>query len=144
MELVKSEAEVVNPVLSDGSEAAETKPVPEKSIEEQIKDLEAQLEILDAKRTKSAVEELAFEPEALAAVSKMRAKERFPRAQKEVERHLKQLAWSGETVAYLEPSTPVFNDMLLKWLIGEGFKAKIISLGADKGFKIEVQIRERK
>lgn len=122
--------------LPDG--AFGTEPVLDRSIEEQIKDLEAQLDKLDAQRTKSAVEELVLEPTILAAVASQRAKERFPRAQKEVEKHIKQLAWSGERVAYLEPSTPIFNNKLIQWLVGEGFSAKLIKIKETGAHKVEV------
>ncbi len=108
------------------------------SIEEQIKDLEAKLDDLESQRVKSVVEELAFEPEALAAVAKSRAKERFPRALREVEKRMKQLAWSGERSALLEPASNIFNDQLVKALTENGFRAKVVSLGAGAGFKISV------
>lgn len=109
------------------------------TVEEQIRDLEHKLELLEQQRAKTAVSELEFSPEVFALVAKQRAAERYPRAWKEVQKHLKQVAYSGERVAYLEPTSPIFNERLVKDLIAEGFKAKIISLGANQGFKIEVK-----
>lgn len=121
-------------VETDGPKAVEIK-----SIEKQIMEHQDAIERLEVQRQKSVVEELALDPDALALVSKHRAKERYPNALKEVEKHIKQLAWSGETAAFLEPSSPIFNDKLIADLKQLGFQAKLISLGANAGFKIEVR-----
>jgi hypothetical protein len=112
---------------------------PEKTLEQQIADAEQHLAMLESQRDKTAVSELELDPDALSLVAKQRAEQRYPRAWKEVEKHLKTVAWSGETVAYLEPTSPIFNERLVKDLVERGFRAKIISLGANAGFKIEVK-----
>lgn len=115
--------------------APEQAPVP---IEHQIKAAEQKLAELEALQARTAVSELECSPEALALIAKKRAEERYPRAWKEVQKHLKLIAWSGERVAYLEPTSPIFNNKLIKDLTAEGFKCKLISLGANQGHKIEV------
>ncbi len=107
------------------------------SIEDQIKALTEQLDKLEAERQKSVIEDLVFEPEALAALAKQRQKERYPGAVKQVERHLKQLAWSGERLAEFSPTTPIFNQEIVKQLIKDGWKASV-STAKDGEQKIRV------
>lgn len=110
---------------------------PDMSIEEQIKALELKIDELEAKRMKSVVEELAFDPAALAIVAGDRAEERFKRAWKEMQKLVKQCAWSGLRKVEMDSVIPTINESIVGELIKHKFKAKVITINGVQ--KIEVR-----
>src|SRR5579859_2538625 len=110
---------------------ASVPPLPEGlPIREQIKRLREQLEVLEAEEFKTIVAELELTPAKFAETQKERYAARWPYVQKEVTRELRAQVWSGEKVARIVPSTRIYNDKIVKWLGGLGFKATVEALGA--------------
>lgn len=107
------------------------------SIEDQIKALEDKIDQLEAKRMKTVVEELEFDPVKLAVVAGDRAEERYKRAWQEMQKMVKQCAWSGLRSVTIDSVIPTINETIVHELIKHRFKAKVITVGGVQ--KIEVK-----
>ncbi len=109
----------------------------ELSIEDQIKELETKIDALENKRMKSVVEELDFEPAKLAVIASDRAEERFKRSWKEMQKLIKQCAWSGLRKVEVDSVIPTINETIVAELIKHKFRAKVITVNGVQ--KIEVR-----
>lgn len=107
------------------------------SIEDQIKALEDKIDQLEAKRMKTVVEELELDPVKLAIVASDRAEERYKRAWKEMQKLVKQCAWSGLRKVEMDSVIPTINESIVGELIKHKFKAKVITINGVQ--KIEVR-----
>lgn len=107
------------------------------SIEDQIKALEDKIDQLEAKRMKTVVEELDFDPVKLAVIAGDRAEERYKRAWKEMQKLIKQCAWSGLRSVQMDSVIPTINETIVAELIKHRFKAKVVTVGGVQ--KIEVK-----
>lgn len=109
----------------------------ELSIEDQIKELETKIDQLENKRMKSVVEELDFEPAKLAVIASDRAEERYKRSWKEMQKLIKQCAWSGLRKVEVDSVIPTINETIVAELIKHKFRAKVITVNGVQ--KIEVR-----
>lgn len=109
----------------------------ELSIEDQIKELETKIDALESKRMKSVVEELDFEPAKLAVIASDRAEERYKRSWKEMQKLIKQCAWSGLRKVEVDSVIPTINETIVAELIKHKFRAKVITVNGVQ--KIEVR-----
>lgn len=107
------------------------------SIEDQIKALEDKIDQLEAKRMKTVVEELELDPAKLAIVASDRAEERYKRAWKEMQKLVKQCAWSGMRSVQMDSVLPTINESIVSELIKHRFRAKVVTVGGVQ--KIEVK-----
>lgn len=107
------------------------------SIEDQIKALEDKIDQLEAKRMKTVVEELELDPVKLAIVASDRAEERYKRAWKEMQKLVKQCAWSGLRSVQMDSVLPTINESIVAELIKHRFKAKVVTINGVQ--KIEVK-----